>query len=542
MSIEVAEAGQRLDENAVGAEDPVVRGIRPGGPRTIRLLLSAASLLFLVLMIGLGAFSMQRLSDVNRVSDEIRNRWLQDIRLIGDLNNYMSDYRTGEGTHLLSSTTQELAAGENEIAGLDSRVNRAQRSYEALPHGGSEQRLYDEFARQWAAYKVIAAQVLALSHAGAKSAAVAMYMTDSRRAFDLASDTLGRLTDQTAARAGEASARAALAYLQDRRLIVAAMIVATCLVLVTIIYITRAVSRPLLGLARGMHSLAAHDTDVSISGTQRDDEIGEMARSFAVFRENAIALVQSQRRLIEQTAALEESLENERRVTAQQRNFVTMASHEFRTPLTVIDAQAQRLIKLKDRIAADDLLERATRIRSAVTRLTVIMDSLLGASSVLDGQAVYHPGDYDPTRLLREVCQLHRETSRSACIRENFGALPTTMHGDPKLLFALFSNLLSNAIKYSAAGQPVEVVAHTEHAGGLLVRVSDHGIGIPDRDRGYLFERYFRGANAVGVAGSGVGLHLVAMVVELHGGAIEVDSREGVGSSFTVRLPSAAAA
>ena len=542
MSIEVAEAGQRLDENAVGAEDPVVRGIRPGGPRTIRLLLSAASLLFLVLMIGLGAFSMQRLSDVNRVSDEIRNRWLQDIRLIGDLNNYMSDYRTGEGTHLLSSTTQELAAGENEIAGLDSRVNRAQRSYEALPHGGSEQRLYDEFARQWAAYKVIAAQVLALSHAGAKSAAVAMYMTDSRRAFDLASDTLGRLTDQTAARAGEASARAALAYLQDRRLIVAAMIVATCLVLVTIIYITRAVSRPLLGLARGMHSLAAHDTDVSISGTQRDDEIGEMARSFAVFRENAIALVQSQRRLIEQTAALEESLENERRVTAQQRNFVTMTSHEFRTPLTVIDAQAQRLIKLKDRIAADDLLERATRIRSAVTRLTVIMDSLLGASSVLDGQAVYHPGDYDPTTLLREVCQLHRETSRSACIRENFGALPTTMHGDPKLLFALFSNLLSNAIKYSAAGQPVEVVAHTEHAGGLLVRVSDHGIGIPDRDRGYLFERYFRGANAVGVAGSGVGLHLVAMVVELHGGAIEVDSREGVGSSFTVRLPSAAAA
>ncbi len=104
-------------------------------------------------MIGLGVFSMQRLSDVNRVSDEIRNQWLQDIRLIGDLNNYMSDYRTGEGTHLLSNTAAELAASEKEIAELDSQVTRAQRAYEALPHEDSEQRLYDEFAREWAAYK-----------------------------------------------------------------------------------------------------------------------------------------------------------------------------------------------------------------------------------------------------------------------------------------------------------------------------------------------------------------------------------------------------
>ena len=109
-------------------------------PRAIRILLSAASLLFLLLMIGLGVFSMQRLSDVNRVSDEIRNQWLQDIRLIGDLNNYMSDYRTGEGTHLLSNTAAELAASEKEIAELDWRVTHAQRSYEALPHENAEQR------------------------------------------------------------------------------------------------------------------------------------------------------------------------------------------------------------------------------------------------------------------------------------------------------------------------------------------------------------------------------------------------------------------
>src|SRR5580700_2209558 len=137
-----------------------------GGPRSIQILLSAASLLFLALMIGLGIFSMQRLSDVNRVSDEIRNRWLQDIRLIGDLNNYMSDYRTAEGTHLLSNTAEEFTASEKEIVGLDAQVAQAQRAYEALPHEAAESLLYDEFARQWAAYKVIATRVLALSHSG----------------------------------------------------------------------------------------------------------------------------------------------------------------------------------------------------------------------------------------------------------------------------------------------------------------------------------------------------------------------------------------
>ena len=540
MSVVIRQAARGANRSGGDIGSPAAPRIRPGGPRSIRILLSAASLLFLLLVIGLGAFSMQRLSDVNRVSDEIRNQWLQDIRLIGDLNNYMSDYRAGEGTHLLSNTAAELAAGEKEIAALNAQVIRAQRSYESQPHEAAEQRLYDEFAREWAEYKIIATQVLALSHAGAKPDAVAMYMTASRRAFDMASDTLGRLTDQTVAGADEASARAAGAYLQDGRLIVAAMAVATLLVLAIIVYITRSVSRPLLGLARDMHELAAHGTNISIRGTQRDDEIGEMARSVAVFRDNAIALVQSQHRLIEQTAALEETLEKERRMTAQQRNFVAMTSHEFRTPLTVIDAQAQRLIKLKDRLTPNDLLERATRIRSAVTRLTGIMDSLLGDSRLLDEQVVCHPCEFDPATLLHEVCQLHRETSRGADIREEFGELPSTMHGDPKLLFALFSNLLSNAVKYSAAGSPVDVMARMKPEGGLLVHVRDRGIGIPDRDRVHLFERYYRGTNAVGVAGSGVGLHLVAMVLELHGGAIEVESRAGEGSTFIVHLPAGA--
>src|SRR6202041_1281787 len=151
------------------------------------------------------------------------------------------------------------------------------------------------------------------------------------------------------------------------------------------------------------------------------------------------------------------------------------------------------------------------------------------------------PSDFAPAALLHEVCQLHRETTRSADIREAFPDLPSLMHGDRKLLFALFSNLLSNALKYSAPGDPVEVTAYRDPGENIAVRIRDRGIGIPERDRAHLFERYFRGTNAVGVAGSGVGLHLVAMVLELHGGTIEVQSRAGEGSSFIVHLPAGAA-
>jgi signal transduction histidine kinase len=293
---------------------------------------------------------------------------------------------------------------------------------------------------------------------------------------------------------------------------------------------------PLLKLVNCMHQLAGHDTAIPIPSVQRHDEIGEMARAVAVFRDNAVALAGSQRRLIEQAAALEEGLEHERRLTAQQRDFVSMTSHEFLTPLTIIDGHAQRLIKMSNRLDSADVAERGASIRGAVQRITDIMDSLLNASSVLDGHAVFRPRDVDPTALLRDACQAHLDATRSVAITEDFSSLPETIHGDPKLLFHAFSNLISNAIKYSPPGSPIEVVARQE-ADWLVVQVRDCGIGIPARDREHLFERYFRGSNATGIAGTGVGLHLVSMVVALHQGEVCVESLEGVGSRFIVRLP-----
>jgi len=303
-------------------------------------------------------------------------------------------------------------------------------------------------------------------------------------------------------------------------------------------YISRSISAPLLHLADCMHRLAGNDTEIDIRGTKRRDEIGEMARAAVVFRNNAIELMRSQHRLIQQTSMLEEKLAQEQRLALLQRNFVSMASHEFRTPLSIIDGHAQRLIKMKDRLAPDEIDERAGKVRSAVLRLTHLIENLLDSSRLIDAGAglYFHPEEIDLAALLHEICQLHREIAPGSQIEERFATTPLQMAGDPKLLFQMFSNLLSNAVKYSASGDLVEIGAGLD-AGQALVTVEDHGIGIPAKDIDQLFERYYRGSNVSGIVGTGVGLYLVKMVVEVHGGEIAVESTEGKGSKFSVRLP-----
>ena len=113
------------------------------------------------------------------------------------------------------------------------------------------------------------------------------------------------------------------------------------------------------------------------------------------------------------------------------------------------------------------------------------------------------------------------------------------MVGDAKLLFQAFSNLLSNAVKYSPDGGGIEVTMESS-PDQVVITVSDRGIGIPASDLEHLFERYHRGSNVSGIVGTGVGLYLVKTAVELHQGTVEVQSREGEGSRFTVRLRRAA--
>ena len=509
----------------------------------------ASALLRLCMMVTVGLkklnnrkiqVSISRLRDFNNVSASIADLWLPTTRVLGDLNNFTSDFRAAEGSDLLSSNASELAAIEMEMAELDRSISQAQYSYEHLHHDADEADIYARFRESWHDYREIVNRVLELSRRDHKGEAVNLYMTNSRWAYNEASDALGQLTKQSVGKAQEASARVAIAYRQASLLINIAMGIGGVLVVAALFYVGRSISNPLLHLASSMHRLAANDTDIDIKGTERPDEIGEMARAAVVFRNNAIELMVSQRGLAQQASMLEEKLTAERHLTQMQRNFVSMASHEFRTPLTIIDGHAQRLIRTGYRLRTDEINARAGKMRAAVLRMTHLIDNLLNSSRLIEGGAAlyFHPQQFDLRELLHEICQLHHEIAPGYQFVENYGASRLPMVGDPKLLSQVFNNLLSNAVKYSPGDSVIKVGAAIE-GGRAVVTVEDTGLGIPAGDVDRLFERYFRGSNVSGIVGTGVGLNLVKMVVDLHGGDILVESAEGKGSKFTVRLPTA---
>ncbi len=507
-------------------------------PRSIRYRLAAVFLGFFVLVCVLGAFSIWRLSNFNLLSANVAEIWLPTTRALGDLNNYTSDFRAIEGSNLLLSDPAESASTEKQMEQLDRSIAAAEREFEAIPHEAAENDLYARFKMRWTAYRAIVNQMLGLSRANRKADALEIYGGTSRSAYNAASDTLGLLTDQAVTSAQAASDRLGVAYNHAVWLILLGMLVAGAMVVAALIHISRFVSAPLLDLAGRMRRLAANETDIDIPEMDRGDEIGEMAQATVVFRNNALELVRSQQMLARQAALLEEQLAQEQRLALAQRNFVSMASHEFRTPMTVIDGHARRMIKMKDVMPREETAERAGKIRSAVLRMAHLIDNLLNSSRLIDGGAAhyFHPAELDVAPLLHEVCQLHREMVPTAQIAERIASAPMQTVGDPKLLFQTFSNLLANAVKYSPNGGAIEVDASVV-SGDIVVAVSDRGIGIPPDDLGRLFERYRRGSNVSGIVGTGVGLYLVKMAVDMHGGRVDVESREGEGSRFTVRLP-----
>jgi two-component system, OmpR family, sensor kinase len=510
-------------------------------PHSIRFHLAAVFLLFFALVVVLGAFSIWRLANFNLLSADVAEVWLPTTRSLGDLNNFTSDFRASEGSALLISDPNEVAATTKQMEELDREIANAERGFERIRHEAAESALYDQFKERWNGYRSIVNKMLVLSRENHKDEALQIYGSSSRKAYNAASDALGQLTDQAVTSAQAASDRLAVAYRHALWLILLAISVAAVLVVAALVHISRSISAPLLALAHRMRRLAANETELDVPATQRRDEIGEMAKATVVFRNNAIELMRSQRTLARQAALLEERLAHEQRVSLLQRNFVSMASHEFRTPMTVIDGHARRLDKIKQTVTPPEIGERAGKIRSAVLRMTHLIDNLLNSSRLIDGRAglYLHPAAMNMTVLLQEVCQLHREMVPGSQIAERFTAEAAPMVGDAKLLLQVFSNLLSNAIKYSPNGARIEV-GMTGTADEIAVVISDHGIGIPAGDLDRVFERYHRGGNVSGIVGTGVGLYLVKMVVGLHHGTVDVVSREGEGSRFTVRLPRAA--
>jgi two-component system OmpR family sensor kinase len=491
-----------------------------------------------VLLIIVGLSDLEGLGQFNEVSAQIRDRWLPSSQALVDLNNSTSDFRAGEASLLLARDAGEFSATEQDLVRLDRSIAAAEQSYRSVYHDPDERRLYDQFEFQWQKYHALVVRAESLLAKGGRDEAMRQYATVSKSAYDTASDTLDVISDRNAALARAASGRADQAYLRARQRIAVTILVAALLVGGAMLHVTRSISAPLLDLAGRMHRLATSETTVQLTGMHRRDEIGEMARAVVVFRDNAVDLAASRKGLAHQASMLQEKLAEEQRLAALQRNFVSMASHEFRTPLSIIDGHAQRLISMRERLVAEEVADRARKVRNAVGRMIELMDNLIGSGRLIDAELelYYHAAVSDLCPMLHEVCQVQRELSPGLQILEATAPGPLWVFGDVNLLSQVFGNLLSNAVKYSPNGGLIKVGTRREQD-EVVISVEDQGLGICARDKSRIFERYYRGSNTAGIGGTGVGLHLVRLMVDLHHGTIDVDSVEGRGSRFTVRLP-----
>ncbi|MBF0562067.1 MAG: hypothetical protein HQL37_08615 [Alphaproteobacteria bacterium] len=225
----------------------------------------------------------------------------------------------------------------------------------------------------------------------------------------------------------------------------------------------------------------------------------------------------------------------ERQQTELQRNRVTTISHEFRTPLTVIDGHAQYLLAAGPQ-AAELAKPRLDAIRTAVRRILGLVEGILLSDQIESDLFDFQLGRVDIDTLVADICRSHREASPDHEIFFTDPAARLPVSGDGKLLRYAFDNLLTNACKYSPPRSTIEVEARLD-GGSAVITVRDQGIGIPADEIGRLFERYFRASNAYRFPGNGVGLHFAHTIVSRHGGALTANSVLGAGSTFTVRLP-----
>ena len=230
-----------------------------------------------------------------------------------------------------------------------------------------------------------------------------------------------------------------------------------------------------------------------------------------------------------------EDITEKSRIDTVQTDFVANLSHELKTPIGAVAALAD---SLNGETQTEVVWRLAERIVTESHRMSRIVDDLLDLSRVEFG-GTEEWTDIDLATVLVEVVS----TNQHAAKRQGLGLSLTgsselLVRGDRSQLVSVFSNLVDNAIKYSEIGGVVNVNSAVKDD-EIVLSVTDHGIGIAERDQKRIFERFYRvdKARSRATGGTGLGLSIVRHIVLEHGGAIDVRSEEGVGSTFTVRLP-----
>jgi PAS domain S-box-containing protein len=232
---------------------------------------------------------------------------------------------------------------------------------------------------------------------------------------------------------------------------------------------------------------------------------------------------------------LTKALSKEKELSDLKSRFVSMASHEFRTPLSTILSSASLVAKYVDTTEQENRNKHIQRIKSSVNNLTNLLNEFLSIGKIEDGKVIANNLNFNIKELITALCS---EMDGIAKSKQQFRYMHTgdeIIFSDPSLLRNVITNLLSNAIKFSPEGSIIEVGSKVLKD-SIILTVKDNGMGISDEDQEHLFERFFRGTNVTNIQGTGLGLHIVGKYIELLDGEIEFNSELENGTEFIITL------
>lgn len=234
------------------------------------------------------------------------------------------------------------------------------------------------------------------------------------------------------------------------------------------------------------------------------------------------------------TEDLMEALSKERELSLFKTNLYSIASHEFKTPLAVLQANIETL-KIKN--DPKRLMQSLSSMEEEVDRLNEMIADMLELKKLTAGNVNFKPAPVHIPSLVQELMdECNRKTYHHHPLKLELNTIIQEINGDYSLLRFAISNLISNACKFSPENSPVDIEIY-ERENFLIVAVRDYGIGIPREEHAHIFQSFFRASNATNRSGTGVGLSIAKEFALLHKGRIEFKSKPGKGSTFRLYLP-----
>ena len=252
--------------------------------------------------------------------------------------------------------------------------------------------------------------------------------------------------------------------------------------------------------------------------------------------ERTLILKEALQKLEQSQLELSEALDKEKQLNEIKSRFVSMASHEFRTPLTTVLSSASLLSKYSSAEDQEKREKHIGRIKNSVNNLNDILEDFLSLGKLNEGKIEKKTETVSIRQMAEEVAEeMKTQVKKGQRFYFEFSdACKATT--DKKLLRNVLLNLLSNAIKFSDEGKPI-CMRGMQEEDQVIISVIDEGIGISDEDQQLLFSSFFRGANATNIQGTGLGLHIVKRYVDLLGGEVKVQSELNRGTTITFSIP-----